>query len=84
MQHIFKCICKGLGLISEPLLSEELLNDLVNTMNESLTLCDKEKRKIVEKVKEIEDYDDEKKEEIQTEYDDVNDVMQGKILDNIF
>ena len=80
MHHVFKRICKGLRLISEPLLAEELLNSLTNTMNQGLALCDKEKRKIVEKVQDIDDYDEEKKEEIESEYEEVNDVMQSKIF----
>lgn len=81
MHHVFKSINKGLHLISRPLLTEQLLTSLVTTMNQGLTFCDQEKTKIISSTKNGDDeYDEEKKEQVEEEYEEVNDMMQSNKL----
>ena len=76
--YVLKQISKSLGGLNEPLISENVIADLINTMSESLNFCDQQKKKVIEKSGALEDYDDEKKEEIEEEYEGVNNLMQSK------
>lgn len=46
-------------------------------MSEAITFCDQEKKKVIQKTKELEDYDAEKKEEIEEQYEEINNIMHG-------
>lgn len=78
--YIYKQIAKAIDFLNEPVLSEQTVSDLLNSMSSSLTFLSDEKKKIVIKVKELEDCDDQKKEEIENQYEETNNIMHSKFL----
>lgn len=84
---ILKRMNKSLVFLTSPLLDQSLVTDLVDAMAHSLTVCESEKKEVMKKFDKLKDVDDEKREEIQEEYESVNDVMQivmeiaGKLME---
>ena len=66
--------------MTEPILSDSVLSTLIDGLSQVLTFCDQEKKKVIAETKSLEDYDDEKKEEIEKSYENVNDLMQSNFF----
>lgn len=77
--YVLKRINKGFDFIETPSISDQLISDLLNVLSGALTFCDQEKKKVVSTVKSLEDCDEEKREEIEKKYEEVNDLMQSKL-----
>lgn len=84
VHYILKQINKGLDFLTQPLINENLIATLINTLSQTLIFTDEEKKKIVKHSTSLEDYDDEKKEEIEQRYEEINNLMQSNHLIWIF
>ena len=80
VHYIFKQINKGVDFLTQPLINENTIAALINGLSQGLTFCDQEKKKVIAETKSLEDYDDEKKEEIEKSYENVNDLMQSNFF----
>jgi hypothetical protein len=76
VHYVLKQLNKALDFLSQPLLGDNVLADLIGGLSQVLTFCDQEKKKIIAETKSLEDYDDQKKEEIEKKYEEVNNLMQ--------
>ncbi len=76
VHYVLKQTNKALDFLSQPLLADNVLADLLGGLSQVLTFCDQEKKKIIAETKSLEDYDDQKKEEIEKKYEEVNNLMQ--------
>jgi len=63
--------------LTTPSLNQDLLANMVNYMAEAITLCDKLKQDVLKKFKKLKNYDEEKQEQMQEEYEKINDLMQS-------
>ena len=63
--------------MTTPSLNQDLLANMVNYMAEAITLCDKLKQDVLKKFKKLKNYDEEKQEQMQEEYEKINDLMQS-------
>lgn len=68
---------KSLRYLTTPSLNQDLLANMVNYMAEAITLCDKLKQDVLKKFKKLKNYDEEKQEQMQEEYEKINDLMQS-------
>ena len=78
--YIYKQIAKAIDFLNESVLSEHVVSDLINSMSSSLTFLTDEKKRVVTKVKELEDCDDQKKEEIENQYEETNNLMHSNLF----
>jgi hypothetical protein len=76
VHYILKQINKGLDFLTQPLINDNIIAELINGLSQALTFCDQEKKKVVKESANLEDYDDDKKEEIEARYEEVNNIMQ--------
>jgi len=76
VHYILRQLNKGLDFLTQPILSDSVISTLIDGLSQVLTFCDQEKKKVIAETKSLEDYDDEKKEEIEKNYEDVNNLMQ--------
>jgi len=84
VHYIFKQINKGVDFLTQPLINENTIAALINGLSQGLTFCDQEKKKIMKETAKMDDYDDDKKEEIELRYEEVNNIMQSKFLMSVF
>lgn len=72
---ILNQVYKSVKFLTAPLLSEELVLHIISLLKDAMSLCQKEKMSIVKKYKELDEYDEEKDDEFQGDYEDINDLM---------
>ena len=69
--------------LTGPLLDDQVVVGLINWMGEGLALCQKEKLDLLTKFRELEEFDEQKKNEFKEEYEKSNEVMKRRnILKN--
>ena len=62
------------------MINDNAITGLINSLSQTLVFCEEEKNKVVKHSSSLEDYDDDKKEEIEQRYEEVNNIMQSKEL----
>ncbi len=57
---------------------------LINEMSKTLIFLEAEKKKVVDETSNLEEYDEDKKEEMEQRFEEVNQIMQSNFLLLIF
>lgn len=59
-----------------PLLDEQIVVSIIHWMGESISLCQKAKLELVAQFRKLEEFDEEKKDEFQEEYEQLNELLK--------